>query len=225
MQRFTTVLTLTALLLTAAQAMAADTPQLPLVFADDFEKGADHWQPTDPKAWRVAETDQGKVYNQFTRSKYDPPFRSPYNISLLKEVSVGDFVMTAKVQTTNIKAGGHLDMCLFWGYQDPSHFYYVHLGRKPDPNSSQIMIVNGAPRKMITENKSPGVPWDETWHNVKVVRRTSDGKIEVYFDDMEKPMMTATDKTFLWGQVGLGSFDDHGNWDDFKLYGVKVEKK
>jgi hypothetical protein len=86
------------------------------------------------------------------------------------------------------------------------------------------MIVNGAPRKMITENKSPGIPWDEKWHNVKVVRRISDGKIEVYFDDMEKPVMTATDKTFLWGQVGLGSFDDTGNWDDFKLYGVKVAK-
>lgn len=42
---------------------------------------------------------------------------------------------------------------------------------------------------------------------------------------MEKPIMTATDKTFTWGQVGLGSFDDHGNWDDFKLFGVKVERK
>lgn len=225
MPRFATVLALTALLLAAAQAMTADKPDLPLVFEDDFEKGADHWQPTDPNAWRIVETDHGKVYNQFARSKYDPPFRSPFNISLLKDVVVGDFVMTAKVQTTNIKAGAHLDMCLFWGYQNPSRFYYVHLGRKPDPHSSQIMIVNDAPRKMITENKSPGVPWDEKWHNVKVVRRTSDGKIEVYFDDMKKPIMTATDKTFLWGQVGLGSFDDHGNWDDFKLYGVKVERK
>lgn len=225
MQRLTTVFASTALLLAAAWAAAADKPNLPLLFEDDFEKGVDHWQPTDPKAWRLMKTDHGTVYNQFGQSKYNPPFRSPFNISLLKDVIVGDFVMTAKVQTTNIKAGAHLDMDLFWGYQDPSHFYYVHLGRKPDPHSSQIMIVNGAPRKMITENKSPGVPWDEKWHNVKVVRRTSDGKIEVYFDDMEKPLMTATDKTFVWGRVGLGSFDDHGNWDDFNLYGLKVEKK
>jgi hypothetical protein len=210
------------LLFSAAWAFAAERPALPLVFEDDFEKGADHWQPTDPKAWRIAETDHGKVYNQFAQSKYNPPFRSPFNISLLKDVTVGDFVLTAKVQTTNIKAGAHLDMCVFWGYQDPSHFYYVHLGRTPDPNSSQIMLVNGAPRKMITQNKSPGVPWDEKWHQVKVVRSTRDGKIEVYFDDMEKPMMTAVDKAFTWGKVGLGSFDDHGNWDDFKLYGVVV---
>lgn len=37
--------------------------------------------------------------------------------------------------------------------------------------------------------------------------------------------MTATDKTFAWGRVGVGSFDDTGNWQDVKLRGVKAEKK
>jgi hypothetical protein len=214
---------LSVVLVPLAAAIAAEEPALPLlVEEDDFEKGADRWEPTDAKAWRIVQTEHGKVYNQFGQSKYNPPFRSPFNVSLLKSMPVGDFVLTAKVQTTNLKAGAHLDMCVFWGYQDPAHFYYVHLGRTPDPNSSQIMIVNGAPRKMITQNKSPGVPWDEKWHQVKVVRTTTDGKIEVYFDDMKKPMMTAVDKTFSWGRVGLGSFDDHGNWDDFTLHGLVV---
>ena len=26
--------------------------------------------------------------------------------------------------------------------------------------------------------------------------------------------MTAIDKTFTWGQIGIGSFDDLGNFDD-----------
>ena len=50
----------------------------------------------------------------------------------------------------------------------------------------------------------------------------ADGTIEIYFDDMKKPVMTASDKTFGAGRVGIGSFDDHGNWDDFKLHGVKA---
>ena len=37
---------------------------------------------------------------------------------------------------------------------------------------------------------------------MKIVRRTADGTIEIYFDDMKKPMMVADDKTFTWGQVG-----------------------
>jgi hypothetical protein len=41
---------------------------------------------------------------------------------------------------------------------------------------------------------------------------------------MEKPAMTAKDKTFTWGQIGIGSFDDTGSWDDIRLYGKKVER-
>ncbi|HYW79306.1 MAG TPA: hypothetical protein VE890_06990, partial [Thermoguttaceae bacterium] len=122
-----------------APAMAADKP----VFEDNFEKGADHWQPTDPAAWKITETDQGKVYDQFQQSKYKPPHRSPLNISLLKDVVVGDFVLTVKAKST-CREYGHRDMDIFFGYQDPAHFYYVHLGARPDAHSSQIMIVNGA---------------------------------------------------------------------------------
>lgn len=203
---------------------ATEKSDLPLVFEDDFQKGADRWQPTDPAAWRIAEVGGRKVYNQFAQSKYKPPYRSPFNISLPKDMLVSDFVLTVRVESTS-KSGAHQDMCLFFNHQDPAHFYYVHLGMKPDPNSSQIMIVNDAPRKMITTNKSPGIPWDDQWHSVKIVRDTKSGKIEVYFDDLQKPNMVAQDKTFTWGQVGLGSFDDSGYWDDFKLYGARTERK
>jgi len=36
----------------------------------------------------------------------------------------GEFVLTAKVRTTK-KNYEHRDMCLFFGYQDPAHFYWV----------------------------------------------------------------------------------------------------
>jgi hypothetical protein len=49
----------------------------------------------------------------------------------------------------------------------------------------------------------------------------ADGTMEVYFDDMKTPLMTARDKTFTWGQVGIGTFDDNGNFDDITLRGLK----
>ena len=110
MFRFLTISVSAWLLLMSASAEAAKTAKLPLVFEDDFEKGADHWQPTDPKAWRISETDRGKVYNQFTNSKYRPPHRSPLNVSLVKDMLVSDFVLTVKVQSTNKGAGAHRDM-------------------------------------------------------------------------------------------------------------------
>jgi hypothetical protein len=209
---------------------AAAESELPLLVKDDFERGMDHWQTTDPKGaepvWKIIDVGRpgGHALRVTGTSKYQPPHRSPHSIALLKDVVVGDFELTARVQETNVNAGPHRDLCIFWGYQDPSHFYYVHFGAKADPHACQIFIVNDAPRKMITVDQAKGTPWTEGWHKVKVVRNVEDGTMNVYFDDMEKPLMTARDKTFTWGQVGVGTFDDHGNFDDLELRGERVEK-
>ena len=205
---------------------SADHHHLKLVHKDDFEKGAKAWLPTEAKQWAIEKQKDGNnAYRLHGKSKYQPPHRSPHSISLLKDKVVGDFVLTARVQTLQTTRG-HRDMCIFFGFQDPSHFYYVHLGEVPDPHSSQVFIVNDAPRTKITETKDVGVPWkDNTWHKVKVVRKVKSGLIEIYFDDMDKPQKVAHDKTFQWGAIGLGSFDDLGLWDDVEIRGQIIDQK
>lgn len=216
----------------AFAASAADA--LPVVYTDDFEHGMDHWQPLgdehaeSPFAIVEVKSQAGATMHALRAlgtSKYEPPFRSPPNVALLKDVTVGDFELTAKVQSTNAGAGPHRDMCIAWGYQDPSHFYYVHFGavNTPDTNSCQIFIVNDAARTPITVKQTKGTPWNDGWIDVKVTRNVETGETNVYFDNMDEPLMTAKDVTFKWGQVGLGTFDDNGNWDEFELRGVKVD--
>ena len=202
-----------------------DEQELPLVYAEDFEKGADHWQPSDPKTWSLEQTeDRGYVFSQNEkRSKYEPPHRSPLNFALLKDVVVGDFQLDAQVKSTHPDYG-HRDVCLLLGYQDAANFYYVHLAKAADDHANQIFIVDYKPRTKISTKTTKGTPWDDEWHSLRVVRKIGDGTIEVYFDDMKTPAMTATDKTFAWGQVGIGTFDDTSAWDKIELRGVKVEK-
>jgi hypothetical protein len=212
------------LALTAMPFASAGEKKLPLLFADDFEKGADRWQPSDAAAWKIVKTDKGQTYNQFAQSKIKTPHRSPFNFSLVKDLHVTDFVLEAKCLSTG-KDNDHRDMCLFFGYQDPAHHYYVHMAKKTDDRANQIFIVNGADRVKISTKTTPGTPWDDRWYNVKVVRNVGTGAIEIFWDDMKTPIMTATDKTFTWGQVGVGSFDDSGHWDDVKVSGKRYEKK
>lgn len=220
-----------ACIVSTALAATATEP-LPLVYRDDFEHGMDHWQTRDAPgaepSFAVVETKgpggaPTHVLRALGTSKFEPKFRSPPNFALLKDKTLGDFQITAKVQSTNVNAGPHRDMCIFWGYQDPTHFYYVHFGAAADPHACQVFIVNDAERTAITAKGAKGTPWTEGWHNVRVVRRVDDGTIEVYFDDLDEPFMTAKDSHFKWGQVGLGTFDDNGNWDDFTLRGVEVK--
>lgn len=215
---------LSMLIVTPRLPAENEASSLPVLFEDDFEKGADHWQPTDPKAWKIEKTEDGAVYSQFEKeSKYNPPFRSPFNISLLKDVNLSDTVLEARVRSTHPDYG-HRDVCLVFHYQDPSHFYYVHLGKQADDHANQIFIVNEAPRTKISLTSTSGTNWDDEWHNVKVVRRVEDGAIEVFFDDMKKPVMTARDRTFLGGRIGIGTFDDTSQWDRVKVSGTKIDK-
>jgi hypothetical protein len=97
----------------------------------------------------------------------------------------------------------------------------VHLGAKTDDHANQIFIVNDAPRTKISTKTSEGTKWTDDWHNVKVVRKASDGTIEIYYDDMQTPCMTATDKTFGAGRIGVGTFDDTSDWDDIEIRELK----
>ncbi len=197
----------------------ADDAELPRVFLEDFEKGAEHWSPVDPDHWKIKKVDDGQVFSHFVKQgKYQPPHRSPVNIALRKDSDVEQFELTARVRSTHPDYG-HRDAVLIFGYQDPSHFYYVHLGKQMDDHANQIFIVNGKPRTKISTTTTSGTPWDDAWHTIKVVRTVQDGAIRVYFDDLAKPVMTATDKTFTWGRVGIGSFDDTTDWDNIELRG------
>ena len=197
-----------------------DDQKLPLVHHDNFETGSDHWTATDKTAWAIRKTQSGHmtVFGLTRRqSDYQPKHRSPLNIALLNDVAVSDFVLTFDVRSTK-DTGNHRDCCIFFGHQNPNQFYYAHLGAKPDPASGQIMIVNNAPRTPMSKNEN-NVGWDDDWHRVKVTRNATSGEIKVYFDDMKKPLMSATDKTFGKGQIGIGSFDDMNDFDNIKLYG------
>ncbi len=219
-----TRLTVTVLLLAfgfAAMSQPAVAAELPLLFEEGFENGADHWKPTDAAAWKIIDSGKsGKAYSLFQQSKYKPPHRSPFNIALLDDVAVTEFRLEADVLST-AREYGHRSMVMVFGYQDPAHFYYVHFGKQMDDHANQIFIVNDAPRIKISKTTTSGTPWNDEWHHVKIERNPGTGDIEIYFDDMDKPVMTAVDKTFTWGKVGLGSFDDVGNWDNVKLWGAK----
>jgi hypothetical protein len=115
-------------------------------------------------------------------------------------------------------------MCIFFGYQDPSHFYYVHLATKADAHANSIFLVNGEPRVSIAQERTDGTDWGTGYHTIRIERDTKEGTVVVYYDDMTTPVMKTTDKTFLHGGIGFGSFDDTGNIDNVRIWGKAAGK-
>jgi hypothetical protein len=147
------------------------------------------------------------------------------NIALVANKVFTDFVMEVDLVQTG-REYGHRDMCLFFGVQNPTNFYYAHIATAADPNAHNIFVVTNAPRKNIARETTKGVNWGlSVWHKVRLERDTKSGTINVYFDDMSKPIMSAQDKSFAGGYIGFGSFDDTGMIDNIRIWGPDAATK
>ena len=180
---------------------------------------------TDPRAWRFGKHKDNGVLELHTQSAYEPPHRSPHNIAMLMTGQFGSFVLEADLLQTG-RDYGHRDMCLFFGFTDPAKYYYSHISTKADDVAHKILIVNDKPRVKISKKTTDGVDWGrDQWHKVRLVRDAKKGTIDVYFDNMSKPIMSADDATFKRGYVGFGSFDDTGMIDNVRIWSPDADKK
>jgi hypothetical protein len=194
---------------------------MPLVYSQDFkdESSLKDMLFTDPGIWKWGKSEDGTGYMEHSgrQSKYKYKVRSPYNIGLVKAVKVRSFILEAELKQVG-REYGHRDMCVFYGVKDRSHFYYTHIASVMDKHANNCFIVNNAPRTNISTTTNPGHKWGDKWHKLRVVRDVDKGKTEIYLNNMDKPVMTANDKTFDWGHVGFGSFDDEGRIRSIRIW-------
>jgi len=194
--------------------MAAQPPSRTLNFHDDFSSGKlDAWQFPFAEDWVVKE--EGPLhYLHMLRSRDPLVPRRPQQFALMKGVTVGSFTLETRVRREGSS------MMLVFSYVDTLHFYYAHLSKDPGAKvdvHNGIFMVDGAPRRRIAGlEAAPALP-DTNWHKVRVERNVASGSIKVFVDGEPEPRFTVVDKTFKCGQIGLGSFDETGDYTDVKL--------
>jgi hypothetical protein len=201
------------------------TEEMPLVYSQDFEspQAIKDFEMTDVNAWKISKGKTGNALELFGKSDYKSRVRSPFNIALIKDVVVGDFVFEGVLNQTG-REYGHRDLCLFFGATSSTNFYYVHIASKADEHANNIFIVNDEPRKSIGTKTTQSTDWGkvDSWHKVRIERELVSGSIKVYFDDIKTPIMEATDIHFTEGHIGIGSFDDTGKFDNIKIWSNNV---
>lgn len=196
-----------------------------LVYSQDFrdQAAASDFVVSDPDAWSVETAGELGWLELEGASDYEPPHRSPLSIALVVGPRVGSFVLEADLEQTG-REYGHRDLCLFFGVQDPEHYYYAHLATRADENAHQIFLVDGAARRPVTSARTYGVDWaDRPWHRVLLVRDLESEFVRVYFDDDPDPVLQARDVTFGAGWIGFGSFDDVGRFARVRLWSDELE--
>lgn len=200
-------------------ALAAIVPALgePLKPLETHES----WTFDDPSAWVWSKDGGTDVLTLKQPSKFKPTVRSPFNLAWLKTADWSSFTLTVEARLTKFDDGNN-DLCLAFARQDDTRFYYAHLGEKADEVHHQIHLVDHADRRAITATRTAGTPWKAgVWHKLKLTHDGATGSIAVFFDDMTKPLLTAQDKTLDHGSIGLGSFDDLGEFRNLEITGTR----
>jgi hexosaminidase len=199
-----------------------ETAKKPLI-RDDFEDGeAREWKPNIPENWKVDE-EGGTLCYQLTAPGVAGQVRAPTSWSLLRRFDVSSFIFTGRVKCKSAIDNPHRDMVIVFHFQDPTHFYYVHFSASSDVNHNIIGLVDGKDRVKINHEpagESNALLTDMRFHDFKVSYDAETGEIKAYLDDMTTPILTATDRTFGHGFLGVGSFDDTGSFDDIELWGT-----
>ncbi|HZN38021.1 MAG TPA: hypothetical protein VFD82_04415 [Planctomycetota bacterium] len=211
-----------ALALTSCAATSRLAPVAgpwPLVYAEDFATpdGLAGFAFTDPASWRWSDVHGRASLTLLGGSRYEPPFRSPTSIALVPDLEVADFDLEVDLLQTG-RDYAHRDLCLFFGWQSPTRFYYVHLATTPDANAHNVFRVADAPRTNLAPVAARGVDWGTSWHHVRLERRAAAGTIRLFWDRAAEPILTAACTAFDWGRIGLGSFDDSGCMTSIRVW-------
>ena len=147
------------------------------------------------------------------------PIRRPSALAILKADPLVRATVQVEMRSTAPEEVKNRDLEIIFGYESPSRFYYVHLAGITDPNHNGVFLVDNKDRRRIDDGTALPQLKDREWHRARLERDGSTGRIDIFVDDSKQPVLKATDATIPSGRIGLGSFDDTGEFRNLSVTG------
>jgi hypothetical protein len=118
-------------------------------------------------------------------------------------------------------------LIIVYAWQDPTHYNYAHIStdaaaRQPVHNG--MFHVFGGERARISPQDGPAGFADQEWTPVKLVFDGEKGHAYVEVNGKRNPSLEAVDLSLQWGRVGLGSFNETGDFRNVKITGETREQ-
>ena len=161
-----------------------------LALSIDFEnRDLSGWILPRVADWQIASEGDNHFLRLRTAGDIGEP-RRPLQYAIRKDLCLGDFTLRVKVRRARNS------LLVVFGYQDTLHFYYAHLSADSGGHGvhNGLFKVDGGERFRIGgEGPRPVLP-DQEW------RDRADGP-------------------FRFGRIGLGSFNETGDFDDLRVEG------
>jgi hypothetical protein len=171
--------------------------------------------------WDVQSASDWVVGNNLLQLKVsaEPPAgqpRRPMKYALLESKPFSKVTVEAE-----IKRNGR-SLIIVYAWQDEAHFDYAHIS--VDTAASQnvhngMFHIFGGERVRISSLEGPGSLPTQDWTPVKLVFDGETGHCYVEVNGKRNPSLDAVDLSLRRGRVGIGSFDETGDFRNVKVTG------
>jgi len=142
--------------------------------------------------------------------------RRPTRIALLESKPYTTVTVEA-----DVKRNGR-SVIIAYAWQDDAHYNYAHIS--VDNAAAQnvhngMFHIFGGERVRMSSLEGPGSLPTQDWTPVKLVFDGATGHCYVEVNGKRNPSLDAVDLSLRWGRVGLGSFDETGDFRNVKVTG------
>jgi hypothetical protein len=118
-------------------------------------------------------------------------------------------------------------LIIVYAWQDKDHFNYAHISSddavKQNVHNGMFHVFSGE-RARISPLDGPASFTEQEWTPVKLVFDGDTGRCYVEVNGKRNPSLEAVDMSLRWGRVGLGSFNETGDFRNVKITGVEREQ-
>ncbi|MFL6350574.1 MAG: hypothetical protein ACJ74Z_01805 [Bryobacteraceae bacterium] len=122
---------------------------------------------------------------------------------------------------------GH-SLIVVFAYRDAAHFDYAHLSTDPGTKEhvhNGVFHVYGGARVRISSEAGPAAfPASNRWYHVRLTHDGKSGSVDVTVNGRSIPALHAIDLSLRSGRVGIGSFDETGDFKNVKIRGVNSSR-
>jgi hypothetical protein len=173
------------------------------------------WTVPVASDWKTSRQDGAEVLSLVQNRGPLPGPRRPIQFALADEAPSERVTIEADVKPLG------RSLLIVFAYHDAAHFDYAHLsadtGAK-QPVHNGIFHVYGGERVRISSERGPSA-FAETgrWYRVKLVYDGGSGRVRVTVDGQPVPALEAVDVSLGAGRVGIGSFDEMGEFRNVRI--------
>jgi hypothetical protein len=173
------------------------------------------WDVVDPSDWKVESQDGSQVLKLLTPRGPLPGPRRPIQFALAQ---------TKDLQRVKVELDMRpraLSLIIVFAYRDPDHFDYAHLSTdtatKQPHHNGVFHIFDGERVRISSVAGRAAFPQTNHWYHVVLNYDGGKGSANVSVDGLQIPALHAVDLSLSGGKVGLGSFDEVGDFKNVQI--------